>query len=429
MFGGGGSEAQPVAARGAPQQGGGGFTIPPKLDAFLGAASAALMSGNAAAFAPTYQALIDSATRQNETAAGRQAISMVLQKQGMSPEEANLAAVNPQAAQMMIDLIKQKREAAQLEAASRSAGAIASGGMNASPAPAAPQPQAPTAPSPGGMAAPQSPAPAQAAPSASSAPLDVETQRRNVQARIEQLRLVKSTLPERAQGPYAANIKNLEDQLKALPEPLVSEKRRLEIQNLESDIATKANPAKLEAMKQIGEAEGKVAVAAPSSLAAALTSLKAAKDLRAHPSFNDEITSLNGGLGKVGLVNRQIPGSQAYDFNSRVEQLKGKTFLEAFNALKGGGAITKEEGEKATIALGRLDAALTPKDFTAALDDLEGVVKTGMKRAKEMGLKYGTIKPGEFEEDAKPGISKAEYDALPSGAQFPAPDGTIRRKP
>jgi hypothetical protein len=77
-----------------------------------------------------------------------------------------------------------------------------------------------------------------------------------------------------------------------------------------------------------------------------------------------------------------IPGTQQKDFVSMVDQAKGKAFLEAFNALKGGGQITEIEGKKATDAIARLDRTQSPEGFDRALSDLEQVINAGVARAR-----------------------------------------------
>ena len=49
-----------------------------------------------------------------------------------------------------------------------------------------------------------------------------------------------------------------------------------------------------------------------------------------------------------------VPGTEAANFASRLDQLQGQAFLQAFESLKGGGQITEVEGKKATDAIARL---------------------------------------------------------------------------
>ena len=146
-----------------------------------------------------------------------------------------------------------------------------------------------------------------------------------------------------------------------------------------------------ETQEAIGAAQGKVAAAAPSAIATAEATLKEIGEAKKHSSNTDSM--FGGGVGAPGVLFRNVPGTQAYGFNQRIEQIKGKTFMEAYNGLRGGGAITDAEGAKATQSLARLNAAQSAKDFNEALSDLESVVTNGLAEAKRMGTKFGTIRP------------------------------------
>lgn len=126
--------------------------------------------------------------------------------------------------------------------------------------------------------------------------------------------------------------------------------------------------------KVIGEESGKGQVALPQVMATAGQTLKAIEDVRTHPGRG-------WGTGALGTVPG-IPGTSQRGFITALDQLKGKTFLEAFNSLRGGGAITEAEGAKATNAMARLDRAQNDTDFEAGLNDLRDVVKAGMLRAQ-----------------------------------------------
>lgn len=94
-----------------------------------------------------------------------------------------------------------------------------------------------------------------------------------------------------------------------------------------------------------------------------------------------------GKAGFVGMPNASglmggVRGTKEADFKVRLEQIKGQTFLQAFNSLKGAGQITEVEGQKATQAIARLDASQSEKEFDTALDDLSSVIDQGLIRAK-----------------------------------------------
>ena len=59
----------------------------------------------------------------------------------------------------------------------------------------------------------------------------------------------------------------------------------------------------------------------------------------------------------------------------------GQAFLQAFQSLKGGGAITEKEGEKATAAMARLQRSQSTKDYKDALGELRGILQSAKDRA------------------------------------------------
>ena len=93
------------------------------------------------------------------------------------------------------------------------------------------------------------------------------------------------------------------------------------------------------------------------------------------------------GLGKItGWASMVpiIPGTEQARADALAKQLEGQAFLQAFQSLKGGGAITNIEGDKATGAIARLQRSQSKADYIAALKDLRGVLDTGRKRAAAM---------------------------------------------
>ena len=92
-----------------------------------------------------------------------------------------------------------------------------------------------------------------------------------------------------------------------------------------------------------------------------------------------------------GLPSYLTPaGSSASDFRVRLDQIKDRTFLQAFESLKGSGQITEKEGEKATSALNRMSTAQSEVEFIKAAREFEQNLRTGMDMAKKKaGLPTG----------------------------------------
>jgi hypothetical protein len=112
---------------------------------------------------------------------------------------------------------------------------------------------------------------------------------------------------------------------------------------------------------------------------------------KATPQFDDAIKAIqlarthpghDNGLGATGIITRQIPGTDAYAFGKINDQMVGKTFLTAYNTLKGGGQISNVEGDKAQTAQARIDPKQSPTDYNAALNDLEHQLRRDQELAQ-----------------------------------------------
>jgi hypothetical protein len=121
-----------------------------------------------------------------------------------------------------------------------------------------------------------------------------------------------------------------------------------------------------------GKAQGEAAAALPNATAKADYMLDLIDGLSGHPGKNWSV-----GIG--GLVPG-IPGTPQADFLSRLDQLKGQTFLQAYEGLKGGGAISEVEGKKAEGAIARLQRTQSREAFDAALRELRDVVASARSR-------------------------------------------------
>jgi hypothetical protein len=96
--------------------------------------------------------------------------------------------------------------------------------------------------------------------------------------------------------------------------------------------------------------------------------------------------AVGAGLPKWAVMG----GSDTAGFLTRLDQIKDKTFLQAFESLKGGGQITQIEGEKATSALNRMNTAQSEVEFIKAAREFEENLRTGMELAKKKaGLPTG----------------------------------------
>lgn len=131
-----------------------------------------------------------------------------------------------------------------------------------------------------------------------------------------------------------------------------------------------------------GAAQGQAIVDLPSALAKADEARGQIKKLKEHPG-RGYATGKSSYLPVVG-------GTAAKDFTVLLDQLKGGTFLQAYQQLKGGGAITEVEGKKAEQAIARMDVAQTEGEFLAALDEYDAIIAAGTERLKARAGKGGT---------------------------------------
>lgn len=139
--------------------------------------------------------------------------------------------------------------------------------------------------------------------------------------------------------------------------------------------------AKAEADKVIGKAQGESSAGMADAIAKSEQTLSAIAGIRNHPGRSS--WGAQGSTAAWPIIGNGLPGTEGRDFVARVDQLKGQSFLEAFNMLKGGGAISETEGRTATDAIARLDRAQSKEGFDAALSDLEKVIRSGMERARQ----------------------------------------------
>lgn len=125
---------------------------------------------------------------------------------------------------------------------------------------------------------------------------------------------------------------------------------------------------------------------------------------------------------------------------SKLNEILGGTFLQAYNDLRGAGQISNAEGESAKAAYNRLQSTnMGDADYKTALGEFRDEVVRLMDIAKRRAS--GNLAPLGTDTSNAPApqaITTAapvsiegddDYDALPSGTMFKAPDGSLRRKP
>ena len=153
------------------------------------------------------------------------------------------------------------------------------------------------------------------------------------------------------QGSKARNIAQNKAEVKGATEP-----------QIQSDIAS---------AKLTGAAEGQAKVDLPMAEVKASETLTLIDELLDHPGFKDAVGFWDNPLALGGLM----PATEAAGFRSRLKQLEGRTFMEIFPTLKGGGQITEIEGEKGQLSINRMAQATNEEEFIKAATDFKAEVK------------------------------------------------------
>jgi hypothetical protein len=147
---------------------------------------------------------------------------------------------------------------------------------------------------------------------------------------------------------------------------------------------------------------------APKAIEQAQNSLALLDDLLKHPGFKYSV-----GVERIAPL-RMIPGTPQADFESRLGQIQGQSFLQAFESLKGGGHITEVEGVKATQAINRMNAATSEKEFKTAVADLETVLRQGINRAERAQKRLQNNLPAGVDLSPRPSNAPAPSQPLPN---------------
>lgn len=155
---------------------------------------------------------------------------------------------------------------------------------------------------------------------------------------------------------------------------------------------------------------------APQAIQQAQNSLTLLDDLLKHPGLGSSV-----GVERIAPL-RLIPGTPQADFESRLGQIQGQSFLQAFESLKGGGQITEIEGQKATQAINRMSAATSEREFRTAVSDLQQVLRQGISRAERAQQRLQNNLPAGVDLSPRPGNIPAGAQPLPTARSLSAQD-------
>ncbi len=146
-----------------------------------------------------------------------------------------------------------------------------------------------------------------------------------------------------------------------------------------------------------------------------------------HPGFSSVVGFGKGPGMLFGAKSEPVSGTQAADFKALLDQVQGVAFLQAFNDLKGAGQITEIEGQKATNAISRLRSSLTEDGFMSAANELKGIIRNGLQRAKQARAGTPQAQPqGQAAGNIVDVQTPDQARSLPPGTRFRTPDGRVK---
>ncbi|HAO5544098.1 TPA: acyltransferase [Escherichia coli] len=166
---------------------------------------------------------------------------------------------------------------------------------------------------------------------------------------------------------------------------LSREIQRAELQEkaLDRQIARESNQLKLEELKQKqADVRQKADIARADRQAAAQSAVD---------TFSTALDSLNEieqspGLSKaVGIRSAfpTVPGSDAANFEARLDTFKAQTFLPMVQSLKGMGALSDAEGKKLSDAVGALSPKMSEKAFRDSIGKIRNQLESKLITVKK----------------------------------------------
>jgi hypothetical protein len=96
--------------------------------------------------------------------------------------------------------------------------------------------------------------------------------------------------------------------------------------------------------------------------------------------------NLPAGVG-LNAIKKLIPATKALDISTKIDQIAGQNFIEAYDSLRGAQGITDIEGRKAEQSRSRVRQTLSEQDFRQALLELRDLY-TGFRKISEEGVQF-----------------------------------------
>jgi hypothetical protein len=165
---------------------------------------------------------------------------------------------------------------------------------------------------------------------------------------------------------------------------------------------TKVGPGAAELNKAAGKNQATAQTALPKMIASEAETNDIVGGMLGHPQ--------QGYAVGYGGLTPSLPNVNS-DYLSRIERLKGMTFLNAVPELKGFGALSNSEGDKLSAAKSRAaDRRLTPEDHTEALLEVQHYQRLATERIKQMAQgRFNANNPDEYNRNILEGQAPTQY--------------------
>ena len=141
----------------------------------------------------------------------------------------------------------------------------------------------------------------------------------------------------------------------------------------------------------VGKEAGKALVALPGAKTQVARSLNLVDSILNHKGLSAVVGAPNPFKGGFGFA--QLPGSDAASFASQLKQLEGQAFLEAFNTLRGAGAISEKEGEAATQAYANLSKSQSEVQFKKNVAEIRNILTSGYANLEQIAKGSAGLNP------------------------------------
>ena len=153
-------------------------------------------------------------------------------------------------------------------------------------------------------------------------------------------------------------------------------------------------------------------IALPKTERATTSALKVIDDVLTHPGFSDVI-----GMPNILTGIFSPPTTDARNFKTKYEQLKGKAFMEAYNGLRGTGSISEAEGMRAETAIAALnDPYISEKEFKRNAEIFKTTMRNGIDNERLQVGQEPRYKPFNAKE-------KEAFEWLKKNPKDPRADG------